>query len=400
MSFTISDLIVETLEAARRPPCVRAARATRSTASPTRCAATGVWRGSTCATRRRRRSPLRARRRSPASWRCARRVAGPGNLHLINGLFDAHRSRVPVLAIAAHIPTARDRHDVLPGDASRRTCSASAASTASSSSIPAQLPLILDDRDADRDRAARRRGAGRPRRRPARRDAAADARSRSIRPTASVVRPSDGELRGRRPRARRRAQRVTILAGAGCAGAHEQVARAGRRAAGADRPRAARQGVPGVRQPVRRRHDRPARLQLGLPGDGCVRRAADARHRLPLPAVLSRGRDRDPGRRPRRADRPPRRRRRRAGRHGQGHRRGAAAQADREDRRAPIWTACASHYAKTREQLDEPAVNDRDRTPLHPQFVREDDRRARRPTTRCSSPMSAPRYLGGALPAR
>src|SRR6478672_3252378 len=29
---------------------------------------------------------------------------GPGNLHLINGLYDAHRSRVPVLAIAAHIP--------------------------------------------------------------------------------------------------------------------------------------------------------------------------------------------------------------------------------------------------------------------------------------------------------
>lgn len=31
---------------------------------------------------------------------------GPGNLHLINGLFDAQRSRVPVLAIAAHIPLA------------------------------------------------------------------------------------------------------------------------------------------------------------------------------------------------------------------------------------------------------------------------------------------------------
>ena len=30
---------------------------------------------------------------------------GPGNLHLINGLFDAHRSHAPVLAIAAHIPT-------------------------------------------------------------------------------------------------------------------------------------------------------------------------------------------------------------------------------------------------------------------------------------------------------
>src|SRR5271170_3266325 len=30
---------------------------------------------------------------------------GPGNLHLINGLFDAHRSRAPVLAIAAQIPS-------------------------------------------------------------------------------------------------------------------------------------------------------------------------------------------------------------------------------------------------------------------------------------------------------
>src|ERR1700728_3856596 len=30
---------------------------------------------------------------------------GPGNLHLINGLFDAHRSHLPVLAIASHIPT-------------------------------------------------------------------------------------------------------------------------------------------------------------------------------------------------------------------------------------------------------------------------------------------------------
>ena len=31
---------------------------------------------------------------------------GPGNLHLINGLYDCHRSRVPVVAIAAQIPSA------------------------------------------------------------------------------------------------------------------------------------------------------------------------------------------------------------------------------------------------------------------------------------------------------
>lgn len=30
---------------------------------------------------------------------------GPGNLHLINGLYDCHRNQVPVLVIAAHIPT-------------------------------------------------------------------------------------------------------------------------------------------------------------------------------------------------------------------------------------------------------------------------------------------------------
>jgi len=30
---------------------------------------------------------------------------GPGNLHLINGLYDAHRSRAKVLAIASHIPS-------------------------------------------------------------------------------------------------------------------------------------------------------------------------------------------------------------------------------------------------------------------------------------------------------
>ena len=31
--------------------------------------------------------------------------SGPGCIHLINGLYDAHRSLAPVLAIAAHIPS-------------------------------------------------------------------------------------------------------------------------------------------------------------------------------------------------------------------------------------------------------------------------------------------------------
>src|SRR5439155_2455685 len=41
----------------------------------------------------------------PAALAVCAGSCGPGNLHLINGLFDCHRSRVPVLAIAAHIPS-------------------------------------------------------------------------------------------------------------------------------------------------------------------------------------------------------------------------------------------------------------------------------------------------------
>jgi len=36
---------------------------------------------------------------------CCAGSCGPGNLHLINGLYDAQRSGAPVLAIAAHIPS-------------------------------------------------------------------------------------------------------------------------------------------------------------------------------------------------------------------------------------------------------------------------------------------------------
>lgn len=44
---------------------------------------------------------------------------GPGNLHLINGLFDCHRSRVPVLAIAAPDSVGGNRPRIFPGDSSR-----------------------------------------------------------------------------------------------------------------------------------------------------------------------------------------------------------------------------------------------------------------------------------------
>ena len=57
---------------------------------------------------------------------------GPGNLHLVNGLFEANRSRVPVLAIAAQIPSAEIGSGYFQ-EPTRRSCSGSAASTPSSS---------------------------------------------------------------------------------------------------------------------------------------------------------------------------------------------------------------------------------------------------------------------------
>ena len=103
-----------------------------------------------------------------------------------------------------------------------------------------------------------------------------------VRATTPVVRPDDDELAAA-AEVLNAAGRVTILAGAGCAGRARPADRARGRPAGSGRARPARQGVRRVRQPVRRGHDRAARLQLRLPGHGALRRAAHARHRLPLP---------------------------------------------------------------------------------------------------------------------
>jgi pyruvate dehydrogenase (quinone) len=55
---------------------------------------------------------------------------GPGNLHLINSLFDCHRSRAPVLAIAAQIPNPRSAA-AISRRLTPRSCSGNAAISAS-----------------------------------------------------------------------------------------------------------------------------------------------------------------------------------------------------------------------------------------------------------------------------
>ena len=67
---------------------------------------------------------------------------GPGNLHLINGLFDAHRNNAPVLAIAGHIPSAEigiDYFQATHPESLFKECSHYAELV----SNPEQLPQIL-----------------------------------------------------------------------------------------------------------------------------------------------------------------------------------------------------------------------------------------------------------------
>ncbi|QAY73610.1 ubiquinone-dependent pyruvate dehydrogenase [Agromyces protaetiae] len=145
---------------------------------------------------------------------------GPGNLHLINGLFDAQRSRVPVLVIAAHIPSSEIGstyfQETHPQELFRE-CSVYAELV----STPAQLPYVLEI--AART-AVEQRGVAvlvvpgdilvaqlpRPETRA------------PIRASRSIVVPSDVELDAAAT-ALDRARRVTILAGAGCAGAHDEL---------------------------------------------------------------------------------------------------------------------------------------------------------------------------------
>ena len=89
---------------------------------------------------------------------------GPGNLHLINGLFDAHRSRTPVLAIAAQIPSAEIGggyfQETHPQDLFRE-CSHYCELV----SDPAQLPYVSGKRHSRGGGPARRCRHRHPRRR-------------------------------------------------------------------------------------------------------------------------------------------------------------------------------------------------------------------------------------------
>ncbi|WP_328394192.1 ubiquinone-dependent pyruvate dehydrogenase [Nocardia sp. NBC_00416] len=146
---------------------------------------------------------------------------GPGNLHLVNGLYDAQRTRVPVLAVAAHIPIGeigsgyfQETHP----EELFRECSVYCELIAGPQSAPRVVEMamraaveengvavVVIPGEVFQSRLSDERWGGRP-----------------VLPTRSVVRPDDSTLR-RAADILNAGSRVTILGGAGTGGAHAEV---------------------------------------------------------------------------------------------------------------------------------------------------------------------------------
>jgi pyruvate dehydrogenase (quinone) len=149
---------------------------------------------------------------------------GPGNLHLINGLFDAQRSRVPVLAIAAHIP----RSEIGSGYFQEthpqelfRECSVYCELVSTSEMAPRILEMAMRAAVEENGVAV----VVIPGEIFLQRADASGWESRPITPTRSVVRPDDVSLR-RAAEILNSAEAVTILGGAGVEGAHDELIQA------------------------------------------------------------------------------------------------------------------------------------------------------------------------------
>nr|WTC14052.1 ubiquinone-dependent pyruvate dehydrogenase [Streptomyces anthocyanicus] len=290
---------------------------------------------------------------------------GPGNLHLINGLFDAQRSRVPVLAIAAQIPGAEIGsgyfQETRPQELFRE-CSVYAEVADTAESAPRILELAM--------RAAVERKGVAVVVVPGEVFLARAERvlpPTVVRPTRTLARPDDAALR-EAAYLLDAGKRVTILAGAGAAGAHDDLVRLaetlkapvvhalrGKEYVEYDNPydvgmtgllgyasgyKAIEEAdtllLLGTDFPYRQFYPRDAKiLQLDIRGEQLGRRT---RVDLPLTGSV---RDTLPALLPLLKAR---------------------------TGRAHLDRALA-HYARTRTALDGLAVNDHERTPIHPQFV-------------------------------
>ena len=153
---------------------------------------------------------------------------GPGNLHLINGLFDCHRSRLPVLAIAAQIPSAeigagyfQETHP----QTLFQECSHYCELISGANQMPQALKVAIRE-------AVGKRGVsvvvipGDVALQPA--SGAAPVKAEGLLPPAPVVAPARRDLE-RLAALLNGGGRVTILCGSGCQGAHDELLALGER---------------------------------------------------------------------------------------------------------------------------------------------------------------------------
>jgi pyruvate dehydrogenase (quinone) len=145
---------------------------------------------------------------------------GPGNMHLINGLYDCQRSRVPVLAIAAQVPSAEIGSGYFQ-ETHPEHIFAQCSHYCELVSQPEQMPRVLE---IAIQTAISKRGVavivipGDV----ALRDAVEqNPRLRFAEPKPAVC-PSDQEL-ATLAEVLNRSKKITILGGAGCAGAHDEL---------------------------------------------------------------------------------------------------------------------------------------------------------------------------------
>src|SRR6266478_8110894 len=145
---------------------------------------------------------------------------GPGNLHLINGLYDCNRSRVPVLAIAAQIPSQeigsgyfQETHP----EYLFAQCSHYCELISHSEQMPRVLEIAIQTAIARRGVSVIALPGD-----VALRDAVQEhPRLKFLPPTPSVC-LSDGEIDAL-AKILNDSEKITILAGAGCAGAHTEL---------------------------------------------------------------------------------------------------------------------------------------------------------------------------------
>ena len=147
---------------------------------------------------------------------------GPGNLHLINGLFDCHRSRVPVLAIAAHLPSGEIGSGYFQETHPQflfQECSHYCELVSGANQMPRVLEMAIREAVGRRGVSvvvipgdvALREAADAPPPKPA-----------GLLPPQPVVTPALPDLENLATMLND-GRRITLLCGAGCAGAHDEL---------------------------------------------------------------------------------------------------------------------------------------------------------------------------------